>query len=382
MRTRSLAALLAVSMGVAALGAVPARASDTAARPAVAVPKGFGGPGSVPWSSVGTGWILATWSPANPTHVRATARNYLVLISPVGARYLLMPLSTEASLLAWSGDGQRALLQLSTKSSQSLKVLNLRTQTALSTFAVPSATNNSFQGASFTRPRGLALDVATYTNGHNSVARYSLGGTKQVTYPSAFSGVGSYDGAYVSSPDGTELVLGAAHGLATVTNDGTVLAQHPIGGATSCQPKRWWSTTLVLAACGIPSRLYLFSMTGAAPRALTQRPVRPDYGDLSAWRLNSGTYVQVASACGYLYLAKLRGAAPTMVNVPGVPEGNTVLVQGATSTALALVTNLPCQGGPRLLWYTPSKDSTRVILGRPVTSGTPGAVDVFPSPLG
>src|SRR3981189_1462344 len=78
--------------------------------------------GSVPWSQVGPGWMLATWSPAvghppgeqpappPPARSRDTATTTLYLVAPAGGRYPITtfpPPGNKAGpeLIDWSGDG-------------------------------------------------------------------------------------------------------------------------------------------------------------------------------------------------------------------------------------------------------------------------------------
>jgi len=383
---RTIAVVLAISTTLAVVTATAAQASRHPRGAHAVGPAALhaaGGPGSVPWAEVGPGWLLASWYPTGTAHEpRAAASQYLVLVSPTGTRYLIAAVATpDVQLLSWSGDGQRALLQAGLKRT-TIEIMDLRTGTVVNSFVFPTSNSVFFQAARFTRPQGFALDISTQTNNHQLLARYSVDGSAQQTYPESFTRVGTYNGSWLSSPDGTQLVMGAQHGLAIVGNDGSVATQLPIGGATYCQPDRWWSATVVLAACGQAPRLYEFSISGGAPRAITRVPRPPDSGDLSAWRLDRATYVEVASACGYIYLAKLHGATPVRVTVPGVPVGNTVLVVGAWSHALALQASVACAGGPSLLWYTPSTRSSHVVLGRPATSGVVNQSLIYPPPFG
>jgi hypothetical protein len=377
---------IAVASLVAVLAATsPVLASRAPAAPLVsapaALPHGFGGIAQVPWASVGRGWVLAGWDSSDSRH--ATNDGYLVLVSPTGAKYLLWRIPGVASeVTAWSGDGHRVLLAGGARST-TMSVLDIRTGATTSSFVFPTSNNVFYENATFTRPLGTALLVSTQTNDHQRLARYSTGGALELTFPTAFSQVGAFTGSWISSADGTEVVMGAARGLAVVNNAGTVLRQLPLGGKDPyCMPKRWWSTTVVLASCGTPNRLYEFPVAGGAPRALTERPVPPDSGDLSGWRLGSAVYVQVASACGYIYLGRLHGADPVMVDVPGVPAGHSVDVLGTSTTSLALEASVACEGGPSLLWYTPAGNHTQFVLGHPATSGMAGDAVVYPTPLG
>lgn len=378
-------ALCALALAVASAIAVPASAGSAAVRVS---PRGFGPPSQIPWGSVGSGWVLTDWATGRPSPHHSVA-SYLVLTNQAGQRYLVLKESgtlAYADLLDWSGNGRSALFYAETNAGRTtLLVVSLRTGAIEHSFVVPTSSTIDFQSASFTRPNGLAVVVSTYTT-HAVLKRYSLSGQSLVTYPSALASVGKLDGSWLYRHDGTVLAIGAAHGLAIVANDGAPTGRLYFANSSYCQPKSWWSATVVLATCAVgvhsESRLFEFSIAGGAPRALTRVNVPPDYGDISGWRVGGHVYVDVASACGYVYLARLVGAAPIMVHVPGVPTGYSILVVGASNSSLALTASIACHGGPSLLWYTPSSNSTRVVLGPPVTGGVIGVSLPYPTRLG
>jgi hypothetical protein len=368
-------ALFALALAVAGALAPPALAG--AGRPtSTAAPRGFGTPAQIPWGSVGSGWALSDWSAAPPGQ-RGTA--YLVLTNEEGQRYIVLReegLLAQASLLDWSGDGQRALFDIHTPTGRTTTFLvaDVRTGAIEDDFVLPVAASTGFHSAAFTRPDGLAILVSSYTS-HLVLTRYSLSGRPEVTYPSSFASIGKLTTDWVYKPDGTELAIGGQHGLAIVANDGaTVRTVHLGDDALACVPQSWWSANVVLANClvgpRLESRLFEFPVIGGGPKALTRSNVAPDYGDIGAWRVGAHVYVEVASACGYVYLARLDGAAPVMIHVPGVPAGHSVFVLGASDTSLAIRTVGACQGGSVLAWYTPSSNSTHVVLGPPATGGT------------
>ncbi|HEV3213887.1 MAG TPA: hypothetical protein VGZ03_10880 [Acidimicrobiales bacterium] len=381
-----IAVLCACALAAASAVATPAFAGSATPTVARVSHGGFGTPAQIPWGSVGSGWVLTQWTSAQGG---VTAATYLVLTSVAGQRYIVLQERApygHAQLLDWSGDGQRALFHTQTRPGglSSLLVVRLRTGAVTDSINLSRSQTNDFQSAGFTRPNGFGLVVATYTT-HLVLTRYSLSGQSQVTYPYSLASVGKL-GGWLYRPDGTELALGAQHGLAIVANDGSASPGLHLNGASSCTPQSWWSATIVLANCLVgphsESRLFEFPVAGGAPRALTRDNVPPDYGDLSGWRVGGHVYVNVASACGYIYLAKLVGAAPVMMQVPGVPAGHSVHVVGATSSSLAITASLACHGGPSLLWYTPSTSSTRVVLGPPATGGTIEVSVPYPVRLG
>ncbi len=376
LRTRVMGVVALSSMVVSLLvgpasGAAPAPRSS-----------GFLPPSAIPWSSVGQGWLLAQWQPkfTPPPAARRLARHtasYVVLVAPDGRRFLVQSIpSTSTALSSWSGDGRRALL-VTQGTAVRLEVLNLVTHAAADEFVLPTSNNVIYESAVFTRPQGLALNVVTQTNEHQLLQRFSLSGAIEATYPAAFSRLGRFTGGFLPSPDGTRMVLGAGHGLAIATNAGVVVRQLALHAESWCLPQRWWSPGVVLASCGSASRLFLFSVAGGPPVAIDRVPVAPDAGDLSAWRLGSAVYVQVASACGYEYLAKLDGKVPVRVKVPKVPLDHTVYVIGVAGSRLALQASVACNPGASLLWYSPSKASSTIVLGPPVTSGTVDTAELF-----
>jgi len=381
-----ISALCALALVAASSVASPAFAGSPAPTVARVSHGGFGTPAQIPWGSVGSGWLLTQWWSAQGG---ATSVFYLVLTNTAGQRFIVLKARApygHALLLDWSGDGQRALLHTQTKpgGSSTLLVVNLRTGAVTDSLTLSTSQTNDFQSAGFSRPNGFALVVATRTT-HLVLTCGSMSGQSQVTYPSSVASVGKLAG-WIYRPDGTELALGAEHGVAIVANDGTRSRGLYLRDSSSCTALSWWSATVVLASCLVgprsEARLFEFPIAGSAPRALTRANVPPDYGDLSGWRAGGRVYVDVASACGYVYLAKLVGAAPIMMNVPGVPAGHSVHVLGASSSSLAITAELACHGGESLLWYTPSSNSTHVVLGPPATGGTIGTSVVYPTRLG
>src|SRR5580698_3813436 len=100
-----IAALAAAGMLIA--GATASLASGQH-RTAAAVPAG------VPWHQVGPGWVLAQYSKSRPGGGHSGPET-LDLISPSGTSYQLASWPdnlTAPSLLSWSPDGTRALLQV------------------------------------------------------------------------------------------------------------------------------------------------------------------------------------------------------------------------------------------------------------------------------
>jgi hypothetical protein len=386
MKLRSIAVAASLVAVLAFAGTAGAQAAHRASSTVVPTSLGaLGGPGVVPWGNVGPGWLLATWQPVQPTLRHHGSPQYLVLTSPAGARYLIAKLGSPATqLVAWSGDGQRALL-VSQAPKTTLTELDLHTGAIVHSFNFPTSNSVFYESAAFTRPNGYALDLSTQTNGHQLLTRYSADGAALANYPTFFSRVGKFTGTWIPSPDGTQLVMGGFHGLAIVDNGtGAVLTQLPLAGAANsyCVPVRWWAASVVLARCSDVGQLWEFPVDGATPHALTERPVAPIAGDLAAWHVGPSVYVQVALGCGAVWVGHLDGVVPRLVHLPHVSMANSLFVIGATSTSLALQSTLTCSRGESLLWWTPSTNAERVVLGPPVTPGGVNGSLTYPTPFG
>ena len=333
------------------------------------------------------------WSPAVATRpgaspppgapTSATATTTLYLVDPAGNRYAITTFPPPGDfpspeLVDWSGDGSHALFETQGPGPDSLIEVDLHsgTQTTLIVKGSPR----------FTRPSGKAILLSTFVNNlvPATLKRVDLAGNPQLTYPTDKLG-SPFNGAYLSTPDGTRLVLGTASGLVMMGNDGTVGATLSIPGQTDCMPTRWWDGnvgTTVLAKCDGTggSRLWLVPIGGGAPTALTapNNQKGSDYGDVDAWQLPAGTFVQALGACGVIYLAKLNAdGTTTPVSVPDVAKG-TIVVVGVNGSHLDLHAKLACGSGQSLIDYDPTANTTTVLLGGPVNGG--GVIDAVPYP--
>jgi hypothetical protein len=352
----------------------------------------------VPWSKVGPGWTLATWSPITahrPGEKRApgeadpeTAATTLYLVDPAGNRYAITTLSgadARLDLADWSGDGSHALFADGYPEPATALSVDLHTG-ALTTIPV-----NGYPH--YTRPDGKAILVSTHFRGNEpgTLRRIDLAGNEQMTYPTEeLGGAGQFSGRYLASPDGTQLVLGTANlgnelvprsddSLVVMGNDGKIVRTLPTPMPNAdCSPVRWWAPTVVLAHCtaGSGSQLWKVPIDGGAPTALTavnsgqgdDPGFGADIGDGIAWELPSGTFLQSAGACGTAFLSRLTpDGHTTRVNVPGMSQS--VFVTGATGDKLMLQGHMDCGGGTSLVTYDPAANTSTVLLGPPVNGG-------------
>jgi hypothetical protein len=349
--------------------------------------------GDVPWSQVGPGWMLAMWSPAVavPDGVSPplsspspqTAPETLYLVDPAGGRY---PITTfpppgemaGPELVDWSGDGSHALFYAGYSKPPTAIMVDLHTGTR-TTFTV----NDSAVAPRYTRPDGKAVLLTVQNHG---LARVDLAGKPQLTYPTDKL-AGTFNGQYLSTPDGTQLVLGTSSGLALMGNDGTVGKALPVAGQTSCTPARWWDDAkTVLASCSAdsqPQRLWLVPVDGTPPTALTAPITDPsshDTGDIDAWQLSAGTYVQYLGGCGAIHLGKLNAdGTVSKVSVPNVDPGHSIYVIGVHGGNLDLQAMVAgCGPAQSLLDYDPAAGTATVLLGPPLNAGS--VIEALPYP--
>jgi TolB protein len=353
----------------------------------------------VPWSEVGPGWMLAMWNEATPSDAGGefepgeptpnNAETTLYLVNPEGDRYAITTFEAPGengslpSLVDWSGDGTRALF---TRRGDDLTVIEVDLRSGERTsFPVKDGFSVTPR---YSRPEGKAVLLlkSNDTNGPASLTRVDLTGKQQLTYPVDKLG-SKFNAEYLSTPDGTRLVLGTDTGLSLMGNDGTLGEKLPVPDASNCYPLRWWETDIALARCYGPdfsySRLWRVPLDGAAPTPLTFKndgTQGEDLGDLNAWRLPEATFVQAAGGCGYVYLAKLNetDGTTTPVSVPDVEEQHSVRVLGVADGQLQLQATLSCGSGESLLGYNPASGTSTVLLGGDVNGG--GVIDAVTYP--
>jgi hypothetical protein len=343
--------LHAAAQVVAQRSAEPPAAAERTTAAQAAASRTAGSQSAVPWQSVGPGWVLDTYSAGTRARRAPTT---LYLVSPGGAKYPLhsWPVSATPAptLVAWAGSKTEALFELNSANGQPGGYGQLYLTTGKTTrVAFASAATTPI---GYTRPAGAQILGVTQSGPHTTIARYTRSGALVKTLVTQDQALGA---SY--SPDGTELAVPALGGLLLVGNAGGVLRKLPVPGAgakSTCEPVRWWNATTVLASCG---RLWLVPASGARPSALTpvRNPARPphDYGDLDAWRLPSGLYLQSAGACGTLELNRqAANGSLTGVTVPGMTDSPVVVTAYG---AQLLVGQLGCDGsGGQLAWYDPA----------------------------
>ena len=355
--------------------------STTSTPPAAPTMLGLGQVGTrdqIPWSLVGDGWTVALWSATSPdraNHPDAVLQQTLFLVDPQGGRYRITSFSdTQMYVADVSGDHQRALVGVLSATT------TRRSEVDLHTGHVTAVTIPSGVDVEYTKPLGKALLAFSTT----VLERLNFDGSVQhVFFPGAgMTGSTPYRALY--SADGATLVIGNAHGLTVVGNDGSNphLVPEPTATTLGCAPTRWWEPGVVLARCaalvkGQPGmdQLWLIPIDGGTPIALTAHgDVHTAGGDGNAWQMHSGTFVAGEVGCG-------GGFIPLMLNPDGTTREVTIIVPGASSggPVLSGVTadwvfariNVSCQGvhAAALVRFDPGTGTSIVLFGANVGGG-------------
>ncbi len=357
--------LTAIATAVLSAGVLTAAllTTGTAAGAAVAQPARAAEPAGVPWSHVGPGWVLAQYTSAAPEGGK-TGPAELYLISPGGARYRLArwpDFRFAPELVAWSPDGKRALFQVFSGKG-GVEQLTLATG-RMSTFVMQGTATP----IGYTTPDGLNIVAGRPSGTGTILARYSLSGrlVQSLGY--------SADGQVLYAPSGAEFATGGSRGVKLVSNRGSLIRTLPVPGtsANSCNPVRWWNGGTILASCSPPGsavpRLWLVPVSGAHPKALTppRNPNRSgDLGDLDAWQLSSGLYLQAAGPCGVLHIYRQApGGSIKLITVPHTNGDNRVLT--ARGSRLLVQAPTDCTGSVSLLWYDPAKRAEQWLIRAP-----------------
>ena len=102
---------------------------------------------------------------------------------------------------------------------------------------------------------------------------------------------------------------------------------------------------------------------------------RGDLGDLDAWQLSSGLYLQAAGPCGVLQIFRqARDGSIRLVTVPHTMGDNRVLT--ALGSRLLIQAPTSCTGSVSLLWFNPATHAEQWLIRAP--ANVTGAVIAIP----
>jgi hypothetical protein len=125
------------------------------------------------------------------------------------------------------------------------------------------------------------------------------------------------------------------------------------------------------------AQLWLVPVSGARPTALTppRRASSGDLGDLDAWQLPSGLYLQAAGPCAVLQIFRQSASGSiTRVTVPGTAGDNRVLT--ARGSRLMIQAPTSRTGSVSLLWFNPATRAEQWLLR--ATANVTGASIAIP----
>jgi hypothetical protein len=353
-RAAVIAAVGVASVAVVTATAPPGQASQTSTL------------AQVPWAKVGPGWELAEETAASalpPRSEKAPTRLYL--LNPSGGKY---PLYTWAAgqqapyLIAWSGDKTRALLGAT--SGTGTEQLTLASG-KITSFTLPGQA----EPIGYTRPDGLNILGLTETGTATRYARYSLAG-KLVKVLATVPGDG---GGAVYQSVGAGIAVGSASGVDLLGNAGGIIRKLtvPHTSRAGCTAARWWTSSVVLASClasgGDEPRLWLVPVTGGQPAALTRQRGSdgPDLGDIGAWKLPGGLYLQALGACGTVQIFRqAANGSIAAVKVPGTTQNDNRIVT-VVGPRMLINAQTSCPGSQSLLWFTPATRAEQWLLRTP-----------------
>lgn len=350
-RFRWIVLIATLACGLLAV-AVPGQARAATAQP------------RVPWNKVGAGWELTEYSLGTAGEPAKPGATTLYLIGPSGQRYALDHWSAKGvpGLLDWSGDKTRALLFAP---NGGLEQLTLATG-KVSYFNLAGQADP----VAYTRPDGTELIGTSLTkSGDTMVGRYSLTGKllKVLTISSNGANV-------IGSADGRTLVVSTAKDAELVSNAGGVIRSLPVPGTASntCRPVRWWSSSTVMLSCATSpttnpaTRLWLVPVNGARPSALTPQRSNSsrDLGDMDAWQISGGLYLQAAGPCGTVQMFRQASNGSISLITPAGTTGNDFITTVSGSRML-LDAQTGCPGSVSLLWYDPRTKAEQWLMRTP-----------------
>jgi hypothetical protein len=123
-------------------------------------------------------------------------------------------------------------------------------------------------------------------------------------------------------------------------------------------------------------RLWLVPISGKRPTALTpQRSgAGPDLGDIDAWQLPAGTYLQALGGCAILQIFRQAANGSITPVVPAHTAGQDNRIVTELSGRFLVDAQTACPGSESLLWYNPATKAEQWLLRAP--AGTAGVIGV------
>ena len=299
----------ALTAAVLATVATPAHATTTSPRAAATTAHARA---TVPWSKVGSGWVVATWART------ATSGQTVYLVAPGGTRYRITDVARYTRVIDWTtAGGARALVD----SSLGVREINLRTGAR---HTIPGLAVNSVYG--YARPGARAV-LASVLDAKNDtrLVRVGLTGKRLATYPSSVSRSGALHVEFtppVAVRTSTAIVVGARHGLVELGERARVLKRLFLAG-NNCTATSLLKPGVVVARCGTGA-LYAVPLSGARVTRLTAGPGQQNpFGYDSIWSYSRGRLGTSPNGCGPDSLVRFDAKGSGTRFVPPAPVGGT-----------------------------------------------------------
>jgi TolB protein len=101
-----------------------------------------------------------------------------------------------------------------------------------------------------------------------------------------------------------------------------------------------------------------------------------DLGDLDAWPLPSGLYLQAASACGTLQIFRQAASGSITKITPPHTTGNNNVIVTTSGSRMLVHAETSCPGSESLLWFDPHTQAEQWLFKTPASQS--GVVAVVP----
>jgi hypothetical protein len=210
--------------------------------------------------------------------------------------------------------------------------------------------------------------VASTTHGTTSTAELTAQARNQVPWPKVGQGwvLAEYDSgaAGKTAPVTLYLISPAGVRYSMRTWSGRGMIPYLIA----------WSGDKTRALLGLLGSQYEQLTLSTGKLSVGKKPVPltpqrgskgPDLGDIGAWQLSSGLYVQGLTGCGTMAIFKqAANGSIKVVNVPGASGNNNQIVT-ALGSRLLVHAHTGCPGSASLLWFNPATHAEQWLLRTP-----------------
>ena len=318
--------------------ATPTQADRALSSPALA--PGERTRGAIPWSEVGSGWVvIATASP--PTAVSMT----LLLVSPTGIRYALGSAPDTIVVQDVSPDGRHALVGVGGQAED----WDLQSGTARSV-----ATPYGWKSLRYSGPDPSYGYLVLWTDSSSTVRleRWTSDGDLRTDYDTALAstaGSPRHPGVLVSA-DGSTALLSSRDGplqLLSLATD-VIASPGPFDQAPSCEPLARWTRTEAVVGCGSSVQVNTYDNLVGRPLLITPVGATPTRAAV-VWSTNGSPVVQLGNLCSGSLATLTADGHVTPISLPQAASG--VVPNVAVGATLYLGGTRCAADGDRLVAY-------------------------------